>query len=924
MDSFPQSVTAPSHSAAPPAASVSSQRLLGKVALVTGGASGIGETIRAKGVGKLGIGIQADLPVKSEKLASSLKPSGSLHQDGMTRRKMKKSRSLSLDGMPQPGRPPPPPAATLRSPDVETATPPRQQSESRGKSRLVLPNYMRSTTCSDARKENSQVTHLQSGPMASAAKVSHRRCSTGSLRPRLSPGSGKYSPSSATRNLKRSSSLKLVRTLTKAPSFKPTRSTSANKCTQVVVCADSSIQKATCSSTLKETKYPEYLMLNPGGTEAEGTSIFKVCPYTYCSLNGHRHGQLPPLKRFVAARRRLLKAQKSAKIVPVSPARFCQGSLDDKSPIRELDVETDFFVEIYAKSEKQGSLSIDKVVCVGEDEGDYHSPPSEEGSCMYGSTRVGAYDEHSDDGLKGHINLGKNVEYCGDTTETEIDGCSDNLSREKEETMPQDIDEIYYLIMAQKERLRWSRSQRDEDGDKLLEGSENIDVCSADCKDDDWDEVSSSSVLEEAEELVITETEGCDKDASENKEDQKEGEKLLHVCSARLQEDGMDCASGHSMLSQVSDCMFSCQNTDAMNATAKDTVEAEAGDFPGDCSQPGLEVSFEESDGDNATGAQTMSTDLVLQTEADDTGSGTSLGRACFEPQDDAFTLDHLHDLAEINKETAKRLIDTGSEAGLQDEEERRAVEPTSEGEVPIELLIPGTSAKDSGEADRSITKLEFTRGQENDESTLRIPNRMNGTGDADDHEGSSTGAHQSEEPAGESQKEDVVNKAAELNTNSSVPNGATSMRTKSRGVYSRGKGKSREELSDSSMIWRINRREKCDKPDDDPRNFNPRDPNYLPIVPDPEGERVDLRHQIIDDRRNSDEWMIDYALQRAVSKLESYRNYSRPAYSSMQLKQVLEVRLNQTYKILLETRERSDHILQIQQASPNVTTARA
>ncbi|KAM2263668.1 hypothetical protein ACFXTI_039928 [Malus domestica] len=55
-------------------------------------------------------------------------------------------------------------------------------------------------------------------------------------------------------------------------------------------------------------------------------------------------------------------------------------------------------------------------------------------------------------------------------------------------------------------------------------------------------------------------------------------------------------------------------------------------------------------------------------------------------------------------------------------------------------------------------------------------------------------------------------------------------------------------------------------------RKFNPREPNYLPLVPDPEPEKVDLRHQIIDNKKNTDEWMLDYALQQAVTKLAPAR----------------------------------------------------
>uniref|UniRef100_A0A0E0KQN6 Calmodulin-binding domain-containing protein n=1 Tax=Oryza punctata TaxID=4537 RepID=A0A0E0KQN6_ORYPU len=49
---------------------------------------------------------------------------------------------------------------------------------------------------------------------------------------------------------------------------------------------------------------------------------------------------------------------------------------------------------------------------------------------------------------------------------------------------------------------------------------------------------------------------------------------------------------------------------------------------------------------------------------------------------------------------------------------------------------------------------------------------------------------------------------------------------------------------------------------------FNPRAPNFLPVEPDPEAEKVDLRHQMMGDRKNAEEWMVDYALRRAVNKL--------------------------------------------------------
>ncbi|KAK1669911.1 hypothetical protein QYE76_058070 [Lolium multiflorum] len=51
-------------------------------------------------------------------------------------------------------------------------------------------------------------------------------------------------------------------------------------------------------------------------------------------------------------------------------------------------------------------------------------------------------------------------------------------------------------------------------------------------------------------------------------------------------------------------------------------------------------------------------------------------------------------------------------------------------------------------------------------------------------------------------------------------------------------------------------------------RPFNPRAPNFLQVEPGPDAEKVDLRHQEADDRKNAEEWMVDYALRRTVKKL--------------------------------------------------------
>ena len=56
-------------------------------------------------------------------------------------------------------------------------------------------------------------------------------------------------------------------------------------------------------------------------------------------------------------------------------------------------------------------------------------------------------------------------------------------------------------------------------------------------------------------------------------------------------------------------------------------------------------------------------------------------------------------------------------------------------------------------------------------------------------------------------------------------------------------------------------------------KKSNSRGPNYLLLEPDPEAEKVNLKHQNMDERKNAEEWMLDYALQKAVAKLTPARS---------------------------------------------------
>ncbi|XP_010552979.1 PREDICTED: uncharacterized protein LOC104823216 [Tarenaya hassleriana] len=55
-------------------------------------------------------------------------------------------------------------------------------------------------------------------------------------------------------------------------------------------------------------------------------------------------------------------------------------------------------------------------------------------------------------------------------------------------------------------------------------------------------------------------------------------------------------------------------------------------------------------------------------------------------------------------------------------------------------------------------------------------------------------------------------------------------------------------------------------------RKFDPREPRFLLLNPDPEAKKINLRHQETRDKRNGEEWMVDYALQGVVSQLTPAR----------------------------------------------------
>ncbi|XVF07153.1 hypothetical protein REPUB_Repub06bG0114100 [Reevesia pubescens] len=188
------------------------------------------------------------------------------------------------------------------------------------------PHYLMATSSSDMKKE-----HLQASPCYSESSFDSceqdKEILTNEKQHLAYPGNKSI-------RVLRTSTLGPMRILTKMASLK-SKPSSTKKCSKISSISDPTVERATCSSTLKDSKFPDHVEINPGGSESDGTAVLNVCRYSYCSIYGHHHGNKPPLKRFVSMRRRVTKSQKSLK-----PDRQSSGKAKHSST-RKKGIQTE-------------------------------------------------------------------------------------------------------------------------------------------------------------------------------------------------------------------------------------------------------------------------------------------------------------------------------------------------------------------------------------------------------------------------------------------------------------------------------------------------------------------------------------------------------------------------------------------------------
>ncbi|XP_020214181.1 uncharacterized protein LOC109798360 [Cajanus cajan] len=713
--------------------------------------------------------IQADR-VKSDKSLANLKPS-SHHQDGTARgtnkmKKMMKPRSIQLSYLepPQSRKPPPLHVSTI-------AASPQQHKHLMRRS----PNYMKPTSSSDAKKELLPVSHRNTRSSSDGKNLTRKSLSNSKA--------SFVSCKELAKTLSRSSSLNSTRT-SKTPSFKPCKACS-RKFTSAVLFEDvNAPERATCSSTLKDYKFPEYLMLHPGATESEGASVMKVCPYSYCSLNDHGHAPLPPLKSFMSARRHLLETQRW-KMLPSDTQKdsdihgkpACDETDTGNTTITPLaqEIGMDFFFEIYAK-EREGAHEMGKFNSVKDlEEQDIDSANEENGI----AAEEGAIKQVTPGVIR---DLSKSKIY-----------------------FEEDFKNYFADVAAVEADSKGSFQNAEDANENHPHSWFHEETCTGSYSNDaSYDEEHHENI-----ELVESKSQYSDMDWEEeyfcefNYEDGTDSS----ICSMEETDPKLESLSegSHDISEMLLVDIFSNHYSDIL-------VE---------------EVSLQEAEEEKSTSfeAQPHCTNSVM------VGTGESIDFVTQEIDYPSNGISFEYEQSTLTKEVFQYL--TNAEDSNNRENEKQV-----NYEVGYVSMVLDEETVENSEGHKTSESCEIDKSCE--DKSASVENNDDGI------------IHSSDVP----EESTIIVQKQKLWEKNHV-----------RGSSKLQSTGGEEQHMSKNWQWGTKRKRLVEE-DEEMGKINPRKPNFLTSVAEPEPEKVELKHQMIDERKNAEEWMLDFALRQTVTRL--------------------------------------------------------
>ncbi|KAJ8562760.1 hypothetical protein K7X08_031212 [Anisodus acutangulus] len=655
------------------------------------------------------------------------------------------------------------------------------------------PHYRKSTSCSE-------------GKNCSHSSL-HNSCESS-----FDSSDQSRSPRKYSQTLSRSTSMRSVKILINKSSFKSKRGTS--KCCQIP-------DKATCSSTIKDSKFKEHVEFQPGKTESDRMSKFKVCSYHHCSLHGgHYDDPSPPVKR-VYRRRRLLKSQKSS---------------------RE---KRDFTVDENSVPENtQLSSSVDPSVCGTEDAGVFELNEAIE------------YADHAE------IDLGEKQ-----SSGTEDAGfCKANEAIEYADHAEIAFGETSFPEHSYHETLN-TMSKYSEQGSQncvARERSESISVTddqrrsqNLNSKDD-----RNCSLLLKQDDSVST----FGKDESNKRELSKDGPFTISTIpvfdifngakssnvTASAATSGKDESNSRELSKDgpfsirtrpVFDIFYGAKCSDEISSVSASNIQLELGEM-------------QEKDGKSNLNKDLDSTSGPV---------GDSESKNCpplevAEPKKkymSMWSLIRRHMIPDASAESANKPA-----SGANDKENQQdGANKSPSAESPERELIPANEDAESQEIElRKFFTIKLVR--EAIEKIL-LPEVQS------DNQSVTSDSSADQEPFETSHSQDSKNEEADAGSKSKTPNmeeiGRSEKETTQKEVKNKSEKRAPKHWSNLKK-WVLLQR--FVKALEKVRKINPRKPQYLQLNPDPEAEKVNLRPQTADEKKKGEEWMLDYALQQAISQL--------------------------------------------------------
>ncbi|XP_055800654.1 uncharacterized protein LOC129870089 [Solanum dulcamara] len=626
------------------------------------------------------------------------------------------------------------------------------------------------------------------------------------------------SPRKYSQTLSRTTSMRSVKILINKASFKSKRGTS--KCCQIP-------DKATCSSTIKDSKFKEHVEFHPGQTESDRLSKFKVCSYHHCSLHGgHYDDPSPPVKR-VYRRKRLLKTQKSIRAKrefstvdentqlssSLDPSVCGQSSAVEDAGVFDVNVaiehaglaEIDFGEKQSSGTEDAGIFDLNKAtVYAALDEIAFGKTSSPEQSYKETLNRM------SKNSAQEQGSLLTASKCCNCMAQERNDSKDDSVTASAASGLVQERDGTHLL----KQDDSVSTSGGDESSKRELSKDASFTITTRPVFD----------LFNGAKCSIVTESAAkSGNDKSNNRELSKDGSFTITVRPV------FDIFYGAQCSNEISSVSASNMQDKDGKADPNEDLDSTSGPVGDSKSKncPPVEVSEPKK---YMNMWSLIRRHMVSDSSAEPETKPANRANDEENQQDGANKLPSAETSDSCSDFAERELIPANEDAESQEIELRKLFTIKLVREAIEKILLPEVqSDNQSVTSESSVDQESFEMNQ--------IQDSKNEEADA----GSMSKTPNTEDVGGS--KKEITPKEVKNKSEKRAP-------------------KHWSNLKKWILLQRfVKEIEKV-------RKINPRKPRYLQLNPDPEAEKVNLRTQTADERKRGEEWMLDYALQQAISQL--------------------------------------------------------